>query len=146
MAVGKKAAIIFIIVAGGDMADVQIFGQRRLQVGRMGEDLALRFLEERGMRLVARNWRSGHKELDLIVDDGKFLRIVEVKSLVYPNGTDPFGAVDTKKRRRMVAAANHFVLHHDVRQEVVFDVVSVVFNGDHYKLEYFEEAFSPCCI
>ena len=42
MAVGKKAAIIFIIVAEGDMADVQMCGQRRLQVGRMGE--------ERGMR------------------------------------------------------------------------------------------------
>lgn len=120
--------------------------ESRSQVGRKGEDVALKYLQERGMRLVARNWRSGHKELDLIMDDGEFLRIIEVKSLNYPNTNDPFCAVDNKKRRRIVAAAHHFALLHNVGKEVVFDVVSVLFNGSNYRVEYFEEAFSPCCL
>ena len=106
-------------------------------LGRKGEEMALKFLIGRGMGLVARNWRSGHKE---------FLRIVEVKSLSYPNEYDPFEGVNKKKRKRMVAAAHHFVMQKGIRKEVVFDVVSIVFNGNFYKLEYFGEAFSPCCL
>lgn len=115
-------------------------------LGRKGEEMALKFLIGRGMGLVARNWRSGHKELDLVMDDGEFLRIVEVKSLSYPNEYDPFEGVNKKKRKRMVAAAQHFVMQKGIRKEVVFDVVSIVFNGNFYKLEYFGEAFSPCCL
>ncbi|MBR5856341.1 MAG: YraN family protein [Bacteroidales bacterium] len=118
-------------------------GSDRSEIGRKGEDVALGFLKRRGMNLVARNWRSGHKELDLIMEDDSFLRIVEVKSLSYPNDTNPFEAVGWQKRRRMIAAAQHFAAFKSIEKEIVFDVVSVVFNGDICKVEYFPEAFSP---
>ena len=116
---------------------------KRMEIGRRGEDVALNFLLARGMTLVARNWRSGHKELDLIVEDERFLRIVEVKSLVYPNEIDPFEEVGWKKQKLVIAAAKHFVAQKNVEKEVVFDVVSVVFNGAFYRLEYFPQAFAP---
>ena len=116
---------------------------KRMEIGRRGEDVALNFLLARGMTLVARNWRSGHKELDLIVEDERFLRIVEVKSLVYPNVIDPFEVVGWQKRRRVIAAAQHFVALKKIGKEVVFDIVSVVFNGTFYKVEYFPQAFVP---
>lgn len=115
-------------------------------LGRKGEEVVMNFLIGEGMRVVARNWRSGHRELDLVMDDGEFLRIVEVKSLLYPNSGNPFENVDKGKRRRIMAAAQHFVMKYNVEKEVLFDVASVLFNGDFYRIEYFREAFSPCCI
>ncbi|MBR7157649.1 MAG: YraN family protein [Bacteroidales bacterium] len=115
-------------------------------LGRKGEEVVMNFLIGEGMRVVARNWRSGHKELDLVMDDGEYLRVVEVKSLKYPNRGNPFENVDKGKRRLIIAAAQHFVMRYNIGKEVVFDVASVLFNGDFYKIEYFREAFSPCCI
>lgn len=112
-------------------------------LGKKGEDVALNFLEGRGMRLVARNWRCSHKELDLIMDDGNFLRIVEVRSLSYPNDILPFETVGPVKRRMIIAAARSFVGVSGIDKEVVFDIVSVVFNGDIFTIGYIENAFAP---
>ncbi len=118
-------------------------GCGRLELGKKGEDVALRFLTGRGMRLVARNWRNSHKELDLVMDDGEFLRIVEVRSLSYPNNADPVETVDWYKRRLVIAAARGFVARNKISKEVVFDIVSVLFNGEIFKIEYVPAAFMP---
>ena len=49
-------------------------------LGRDGENYALGYLENKGMKCIARNFRSGHGEIDLIVQDGKELVFVEVKT------------------------------------------------------------------
>lgn len=53
--------------------------EKRHLLGRIGEQLALEFLQKRGYRLLARNWRDGHKELDLVMEDDCCLRIIEVR-------------------------------------------------------------------
>lgn len=118
-------------------------GRDRAEVGRKGEDLALEYLQKRGMSIVARNWRCGHKELDLIADDGLFLRIVEVRTLCYPNVRPPAESIGPMKRRKIMAAARRFVAEHGIINEVAFDIVSVVVNGEFYSLEYIENAFLP---
>lgn len=115
----------------------------RAEVGKRGENVALEYLKSRGMRLVARNWRSGHKELDLIMDDGEFLRIVEVRSLTYPNLQPPEDSVDWNKRRKVMGAARKFASVNVVQNEIVFDIVSVVFNGENALVEYIPNAFAP---
>ena len=123
-------------------------GSERIETGRRGEDLALQFLKERGMRLVARNWRSGHKELDLIMDDGEFLRVIEVRSLSFPNLKSPADSVDRQKRLKVLWAARKFAALNSVRQEIVLDIVSVVFKGGDgeggmVEIEYIPNAFAP---
>ena len=115
----------------------------RAEVGKRCENVALEYLKSRGMRLVARNWRSGHKELDLIMDDGEFLRIVEVRSLTYPNLQPPEDSVDWNKRRKVMGAARKFASVNVVQNEIVFDIVSVVFNGENALVEYIPNAFAP---
>jgi Holliday junction resolvase-like predicted endonuclease len=60
---------------------------RKGEVGRLGEDIAARFLVKHGFRVVARNWRSGQLEIDLIVRNDRGIRFVEVKSGEVPRGT-----------------------------------------------------------
>ena len=41
------------------------------ELGKWGEDLAARMLEDKGYRIIARDWKDGHKDLDIVaIDDG----------------------------------------------------------------------------
>ncbi len=118
-------------------------------LGKKGEDLALEYLLQRGMVLLARNWRSGHKELDLVMEEGNFIRVVEVKARSWPAMADPLANVDNSKRRKVISAARGFLIARKKEgllptgREVVFDVVSILFNGDAFKIEYIRDAFAP---
>ncbi|MCW5979800.1 MAG: YraN family protein [Bryobacteraceae bacterium] len=99
-------------------------------LGRRGEDLAHRYLRERGFIVVARNHRarSGIGELDIVARDGEMLVFVEVKS----RRTDEFGspdrAIDPDKRDRLLRAARDYVRRSGADwKQVRFDVINVVF-------------------
>jgi len=118
--------------------------------GRRAEGLALEFLEERGLVLLDRNWRSGHRELDLVMKSfncktGKELvHIVEVRSLSEPNLQMPFETIDKVKRRNLIRAAAGYVYKKRVLCETQFDVISILFCKDKsVRIEYFPDAFTP---
>ncbi len=111
--------------------------------GREGEDIALKFLVDKGLRLLERNWRCGHLELDIIMEDEKMLHIVEVRSRVYPVLIEPVETVGIVKQKKVIAAANGFVKRNHIKKEVVFDIVSVVFMPQGHTVEYFPNAFAP---
>ena len=120
--------------------------KNRQDLGKKGEDVALEYLLQRGMKLLERNWRSGHKEHDLVMEEEGFIRIVEVRSRNYPAQIDPLESVDMVKRKKIIQAAKGFVAENRSRikgKEVVFDVVSILFNGELFKVEYIREAFAP---
>ena len=122
----------------------------RTVVGRKGEEEASRYLARLGHRILARNWRGGHLELDIITLLGSELHFVEVKSRVAPVMAEPERNVGRTKQRRKVAAAQAF-LHGDDRKdlpadlEIFFDVMSVVFygTGAEFDIEYYPKAFVP---
>lgn len=79
----------------------------RAAVGRFGEDVAVRYLEEQGYRVVARNWRCRYGELDIVAEDGDCLVVCEVKTRRSAAFGPARGAVDAAKlaRLRRLAAA-----------------------------------------
>lgn len=116
---------------------------RTISQGRLAEDIALDWLLGQGMELKARNWRSGHLEIDLILESNEFLHIVEVKSLIAPYQIAPYEQVDRKKQRNLINAARRYIAKFRVEKEVRFDIVSIVFCGRKISLEYIPEAFYP---
>ena len=97
--------------------------------GRRGEDLAHRFLQQHGFRVVARNYqaRSGGGEIDLIAWDGPTLVFLEVKSRRTEEFGAPDRAVDREKQRALVRTAQEYARRARVEWENVrFDTVSVV--------------------
>lgn len=117
-------------------------------IGKRGEDIACRLLQGEGHTIIERNWRYGHLEIDIISLEGKKLHIVEVKSLVAPAASAPEAKVNRSKRQKMVAGAKAF-LNSEKRKglpmdmEVFFDVVSVLFDGPDFEIEYYPQAFIP---
>lgn len=71
------------------------------ELGRYGEDTALRYLEERGYRLIARNFHCRYGELDLIMQQGRQLVFVEVKARSNSLFGLPEDAVNWQKLRRL---------------------------------------------
>jgi putative endonuclease len=113
--------------------------------GRRGEDLAHRFLQAQGMRIVARNYRtpSGRGEIDLVAWDGPTLVFIEVKARRSEEHGAPDRAVDGAKRRSLMGAAHGYARRAKVSWDNVrFDVVSVVL-GEPPSVTHRRDAFPP---
>lgn len=85
---------------------------QHLQLGRYGERLACRLLEERGYDLLTRNYRhQGRRELDIVCRDEAVLCFVEVKTRRQAEGMDvlPSEAVDLEKRWHVISAARQYL-------------------------------------
>jgi putative endonuclease len=111
--------------------------------GRIGEDLAHRFLRARGCTVVARNYRtlSGSGEIDLVAWDGGKLAFIEVKT----RGSEEFGppesAVDAEKRGRLQRAARDYLRRADIPwRDARFDIVSIVLENPP-RIEWLRDAF-----
>jgi putative endonuclease len=110
--------------------------------GRIGEDLAHRYLRSRGCTVVARNYRppSGHGEIDLVVRQGEKLVFVEVKTRASADFGEPERAVDREKQGHVARAARDYARRANVAwQQVRFDVVSVVLSPR--RVEWLQDAF-----
>lgn len=111
--------------------------------GRRGEEIAALYLQDRGYCIRERNWRSGKLELDLVAEKDGELVFVEVKTRHDELYGDPADAVDRRKRRHIVLAADAYVCQQECDLPVRFDVVSVVYDGTRWQVEHHEDAFSP---
>jgi len=111
-------------------------------LGVAGERLAERFLAERGHVILARNWRSGRYELDLITRVGETVAFVEVKTR--RGGVEaPGETLGAPQRRRIRRAAEAWIHSHPgVGREFRFDLVAVDLEPDHSpRIRHFPEAF-----
>ena len=119
----------------------------RQHLGRIGEDLALAHLQRLGYALVARNHRTRHGELDLVVFDGTTLVFVEVKTRrVSGRGRGPWEALHERKRRQVRRMAAAFLLEVSERPrspDLRFDAIGVVIDayGKLVRLDHLEAAF-----
>jgi putative endonuclease len=99
-------------------------------VGRYGEKVAARHLEERGWQVLDRNWRGTGGELDLVALDGDVLVAVEVKTRSGDGFGHPAEAVTPIKLRRLRRLTGEWLERHGRAagrrfREVRVDVVAV---------------------
>lgn len=115
-----------------------------LSVGFEGEDLAVAFLIGLGYKILDRNWRLGHKELDIVAVDSNELVAVEVKTRTEPVMDSPARSVDKKKQRNIIHATHAYVRYNRISLDVRFDIIWVIIkqNGSH-KISHYKDAFIP---
>lgn len=115
----------------------------RYETGRIGEDMALEYLLQRGYKLLERNWRCRYKEVDLIMKGADGLHIVEVRTRRAPTAVEPEQTVDRWKRRNLEAAANSYLRSAEITDPVHFDIVSIVLDGSGraLRLSHIPDAF-----
>jgi putative endonuclease len=114
----------------------------KLLLGQEGERLAERYLQKKGYKLVERNYRCAVGELDLIVLDRRVVVFVEVKTRTSHGFGSPLEAVEFRKQRKMIQAAQFFLSAKGLQQrEARFDVIGISWTGREPVVEHIENAF-----
>jgi len=112
------------------------------ELGKWGEEMAAEYLLRQGYTIMERDWKSGHRDLDIIALDGNTVVFVEVKTRRNRLFTEPEMAVDYQKIRNLQQAANHYIKYRHINQEVRFDVITVVGSmNETPSVEHIKDAF-----
>ena len=116
---------------------------RRNRLGRIGERLARNVLEERGMEFLARNYRHGHCEIDIVMRDDGELCFVEVKTRSRQDGYRPADAVGRDKQRNVIRAAKGYLRAiGQPRIPFRFDIMEVQYrHGRLFSVNHIRNAF-----
>ncbi len=111
--------------------------------GTWAEEIALTHLLEYGLTVRTRNYRCKLGEIDLIMLDGETLVFVEVRFRSNPGFGDGAESIDRRKRRRIIAAAQHYLLRHTTPEQYPcrFDVVSLSTRKGQPMVDWIQNAF-----
>ena len=96
------------------------------ELGTWGEEQAADFLIHKGYTILERDWKSGHRDIDIIATNGQVVVFVEVKARRNRIFGEPEDAVDYMKMHNLRAAINHYVKFKNIRLDIRFDVITVV--------------------
>lgn len=113
-----------------------------IETGKSGEDAAADYLVRHGMKIIERNWRMGHKEVDIIALDGNEIVFVEVKTRkTAPQ--KPSDVMGDKKMSNLINAASVFIKTRHVNLECRFDLVVIWGEPGAYEINHIARAFRP---
>jgi len=112
-------------------------------LGRDGESLACKYLQEKGYQILERNWKLGDLETDIIAKIGDTIAFVEVKTRASETWKRPEEAVDEERKRRLTIGANAYLKHNKLDNPWRLDVIAIVMNPEGTTINHIEQAFSP---
>lgn len=116
--------------------------RHRKEIGRLGEGIASQFLESKGFKVIARNYRKPWGEIDIIAEMSGVVRFVEVKSVSAENLPDvsremsnyrPEEQVHPLKLRKIARTAEIYMNERGDDREYQIDVVGVFLNTKERK-------------
>lgn len=114
-------------------------------LGMLGEEKSVEYLQSKGYVIKHRNWRSGKYEIDIVAENDKYLVVVEVKTRKSGTLLSPVESVNKTKIRNLVYAANAYIRRFNVTKQTRFDIISMTIDqtGSVDSLEHYEDAFLP---
>ncbi len=116
--------------------------RERQALGLLGERLAYRWLRAQGWALVAHRFRTGHRDIDLIVRRDALVAFVEVKARRREQYGPAVAAVGWRKRRELsISAAVWVDRHGHAGLSYRFDVIGVQICGQKVRIEHIPNAF-----
>ena len=110
-------------------------------LGKLGEERAARYLNQKGYSIMARNYRYRKAEIDLIARKDNTLVICEVKTRTGTALERIPEAINRRKRERLVEAADHFIIYNGLQVETRFDIIWLTRDSGRWQLEHMEDAF-----
>ena len=123
---------------------------KTVEIGRIGEKYAGKFLKKSGYKIVDKNVHASHNEIDIIARNKEFLLFVEVKARsvdirLDPDCVSPASAVTEGKQQRTIRAAKTYLLSCKYSGlQPRFDVIEVYLDKENkkmIKINHIENAF-----
>jgi putative endonuclease len=110
-------------------------------LGKLGEELAVDFLQKHGYEILETNWTFQKAEVDIIALKGEVLAVVEVKTRSSIDFGLPQEFVKPKKIQLLVKAINEYITQNEIDVEVRFDIIAIHKENNDFTLEHIEDAF-----
>jgi len=115
---------------------------QKKELGKKGEEIALRFLKKRGYRIIKRNYVCKMGEMDLIAKEKDTLVFVEVKTRTSTTFGPPQLAVNSSKQRQLSKVALSFLKEKQIEDmKARFDVVAILLGPKGEEIELVKDAF-----
>lgn len=110
-------------------------------LGKLGEELSVDFLQKNGYEILETNWVFQKAEIDIIAQKDNILVVVEVKTRSTADFGSPQDFVKPAKIQLLVKAINEYVLVNDLDLEIRFDIIALTKEGKSFSIEHLEDAF-----
>lgn len=111
------------------------------ELGKLGEELAVDFLQKNGYDILETNWVFQKAEIDIIAQKDNILVAVEVKTRSSIDFGLPQDFVKPKKIQLLVKAINEYVVSNDLDVEVQFDIIAINKEEKDFNIEHIKNAF-----
>ncbi|WP_304201065.1 YraN family protein [Flavobacterium alvei] len=111
------------------------------ELGKLGEELAVEFLQKEGYEILETNWTFQKAEIDIIAKNENTLAIVEVKTRSSLEFGLPQDFVKPKKIQLLVKAVNEYVISKNIDIDVRFDIIAIHKEDKSFVIEHLKDAF-----
>jgi len=111
------------------------------ELGKLGEELAVKFLRKEGYEILETNWTFQKAEIDIIAQKENILAVVEVKTRSSLEFGLPQDFVKPMKIQLLVKAINEYVVSKDLDFEVRFDIIAVHKEDKSFAIDHLKDAF-----
>ncbi len=121
---------------------IDIMTRNTTQKGRQGEEIAIRYLTQKGYVVKAQNYRFKRFEIDIITQNQEILVFVEVKFHENSGFGLPEESVSTAQQAQILEAAEQYIWEINWQNDVRFDIIAIQTSvNDGFKIQHFEDAF-----
>lgn len=111
------------------------------EVGKLGEQIALDFLEQKGMKVLEINWRCKHLEIDIIATQNNYIHFIEVKTRTSMYFGYPEENISQKKMKNLINAAEEYLNENPFWKRVQFDVIAVNIVSEKVFIFHIEDVY-----
>jgi len=112
------------------------------EIGNLGEDLAVRYLEQLDYRILERNFECRQGEIDIIAIDQmkKELVFIEVKTRRNFLFGNPIDAVSENKKKHFINAIKYYLFKRNLQDEFIrVDVIEIYLGKTRYRVNHVKQ-------
>lgn len=111
------------------------------EIGKLGEDIAVNYLKQKGYKILDRNFECRQGEIDIIATDKNEIVFIEVKTRTSNKYGTPSEAVNKIKQKHMLQTIKYYLYIRNLSDEFVrIDVIEVYIKDNVYKVNHIKKA------
>ena len=113
---------------------------KRHIIGKVGENLAVKYLEQIDYKVIERNFECRQGEIDIIALDKNEIIFIEVKTRTSIKFGSPADAVDRSKQKHLIKAVKYYLYSRNLEKEFVrIDVIEIYLHNYKYKVNHIKQ-------
>lgn len=113
---------------------------KRHEIGKLGEELAVKYLKQIGYEVIERNFECKQGEIDIIAQDKKEIIFIEVKTRTSIKYGNPAEAVNENKQKHLIKAVKYYLYSRHLENEFVrIDVIEIYLYKKKYRVNHIKQ-------